>query len=247
MSGASFYPAPLLALPIHLQGRLPPSLQALDLQFALAVHVALAFVASVFTLHPAYLLPLSLFGLVASHPSLTSLLPHFVAFWVLSVPVDLIWLLYKGTDARLIVVTAVGAGMVLKLPSSAAAAQAASTEGYIAQDGRGTGFQGFAGVSASVPGGLWSGVGSQSRDGEYQRVRHSLEAEPSCSFLHSLFPSVLAPGAYSSIYNDDDEEAGMTQDAQHVQVGTGPPPQSAKTPSTTGHTAPGRGGYSSID
>lgn len=174
MSGSAYiFPAALLALPVQLQHRLPPQLQAIDIQFALVLHALLALAASAFTLHPSYLLPLSLFGLAATHHSLTSLLPHFVAFWVLSIPLDLVWLLNKGSDARLIVVSAVGASMILKVPSAVSAAQMASSEGYLPQqDSRRdeAGFGVFAGVGASLPGGLWSGAGGEARDGQYRRL-----------------------------------------------------------------------------
>ncbi|CAO1613259.1 unnamed protein product [Parajaminaea phylloscopi] len=223
-SSASVYPASVLALPLSLQHRLPPQLQGIDPQTALVLHTLLAFVASAFTVHPSYSLPLCLFGLVATHASLASLLPHFLFLWVLSTPLDVVWLLYKGHEARLIVSCAVGASMVLKLPSAAAVAQVASREGFVARDSGGEGrFAGFAGVGASIPGGLWSGGASaDERD---------------------------VPGGYNSIYDDEEEEADGAGKATHASRGgdleSG---RSAAKSSPAPHPGQtGRGGYASID
>lgn len=152
------YPPGLLALPLTIQERLPAGLQSVDIQVALVTHCFLALCASLFTIHPSYLLPISLFGLAATHPDLTSLLPHFLALWIVTVPLDFLWLLYKGPDARFVVVAAVAASLALKFPSAGAVAHTIRAEGYLQHDGSGL----LGNRSGSVPGALWTGTG----DGE---------------------------------------------------------------------------------
>lgn len=178
MASTALYPPFLLSLPLTLSERLPPSLQSIDPQTALVMHVFLSLFTTLFTLHPYYLLPLSLFGLIASHPTLTALLPHFLVLWVVSIPMDVLWLLRKSADANLLVTAAVGASMVLKLPSAAAVAQVVRQEGYIQEDGVATG---FAGVSLPGSGrGLWSGTGGAAgggdHGGELQRKEDEMRA-----------------------------------------------------------------------
>ncbi|PWN28878.1 hypothetical protein BDZ90DRAFT_230886 [Jaminaea rosea] len=201
MASTAIYPPLLLSLPLQISHRLPPSLQSVDPQVALVTHVFLSLFASIFTIHPAYLLPLSLFGLISSHPALTSLLPHFLALWVVSIGMDMAWLLRKSADANLLVTAAVGASMVLKLPSAAAVAQVVRSEGYIQEDGGATGFAGLGGGrGVSLPGGgLWSGTGAAGGDRE------------------------AVPGAYNSVYADEEGD----EDAQEVHHQHGKPPAAA--------------------
>jgi hypothetical protein len=129
---ASLYPPFFLALPLHAQHRLPPSLQSVDLEIILVVHSLLSILSSLFTFHIAYALPLSLFGLVAISSSLIStLLPHFLFFWILSIPLDIVWLLYRATEARFLVIAMMGANMCFKLVSAGQAARILQSQGVL--------------------------------------------------------------------------------------------------------------------
>lgn len=129
---ASLYPAQYLILPLHVQDRLPPAVQNVDLELIMVLHSSIAFFASAFWVHQPWALPLSLFGLIACVPSLLSnLLPHFLAFWIASIPFDIVWLIHRSDQARSIIITLMGFNMCLKLVSAAQAARSLQAQGII--------------------------------------------------------------------------------------------------------------------
>lgn len=66
-------------------------------------------------------------------------------------------------------------------------------------------------------------------------------------------PLAIVPGSYNSVYADEDEEAAMAPDAQHVQVPSNPAAagrqggSNGSAAQTNAPSKPGKGGYSSID
>lgn len=158
--------------PIQLLERLPIQVRGLPLDSLLQVHCVLALLASPFTITPHYSLPLALALLISTSLS-AHLLPHFLLLWLLSIPLDLMWLTYKASLARDVVVTLVGIGMILKVVTAGLVAEKCVDEGVVS--GGSTGGSGgaewaSAGVSGglSIPGGFWSGSGGgRGHDGEY--------------------------------------------------------------------------------
>ncbi|PWN33262.1 uncharacterized protein FA14DRAFT_179916 [Meira miltonrushii] len=207
---ASLYPAQYLILPLHAQDRLPPAVQSIDLELLMVAHSAIAFLASNFWVHQPWALPLSLFGLIACVPSLLSnLLPHFLAFWIASIPLDVVWLIHRSDQARSITITMMGINMCLKLVSAAQAARALQAQGALPDLPSGGGFGGGFGNNRSsgqpwlnggstAPFGLpgsWSGQQGPYTDAQSQQQRPS--STP-----------------YRSIYDEEAQEA----DAPQVRV-----------------------------
>lgn len=184
---ASLYPAQYLILPLYAQDRLPPAVQSIDLELIMVVHSSIAFIASNFWVHQPWALPLSLFGLIACVPSLLSnLLPHFLAFWIASIPLDIIWLIHRSDQARSIIITLKGINMCLKLISAAQAARALQAQGALPDLPSGGAFGGFGNNRSSgqpwlnggstAPFGLpgsWSGQQGPYSDAQSQQQRQS--------------------------------------------------------------------------
>lgn len=144
---------------------------------------------------------MALFGLVASTPSLlTALLPHFLAFWIVSIPLDVVWLIHRSDQARSIVITLMGINMCFKLVSAGQAARILQSHGALPDVGSTAGFgagrsgQPWLNGGGVAPFGLpgsWSAQGGY-RDG----------------------PASAAP--YQSIY--DEEARADERDAPQVHV-----------------------------
>jgi hypothetical protein len=197
---------------------------------------------SVFTLHIAYALPLSLFGLVATSSTLLStLLPHFLFFWILSVPLDVVWLIYRADQARLIVITLMGANMIFKIASAGQAARILQSQGALPEVGGG-GFggigsnQGWLGAENGTAGtgafglpGSWSGQTHQESGhlhGKEKKVAD--ECMLLCRSLYAILrpapysdvnqaaPDYASTGGYRSVYDGDQPE--LESDAPQVRV-----------------------------
>ena len=204
---ASLYPAQYLILPLHAQDRLPPVVQSIDLELIMVVHSAIAFLASNFWVHQPWALPLSVFGLIACVPSLLSnLLPHFLAFWIASIPLDVIWLIHRSDQARSIIITLMGFNMILKLISASQAARALQAQGALPDLPSGVGFgnnrssgQPWLNGGSTAPFGLpgsWSGQQGAYSDAQSQQQQRQTSTP------------------YRSIYDEEAQEG----DAPQVRV-----------------------------
>lgn len=177
-----YYPPQLLLLPIHVQHRLPPPLQSVELEPLLLLHTFLSLPISTYTVKPSYALPLALFGLVAHHLASSSsgavggsaILAHFQVLWLVSVLFDVVWLLYKGSAASSVVVFLVGTNMPLKVVSAGAVARMLESIGHVRlgpsfANGGGGGFAGLGsgswGDARSIPG-RWMAGGAGGSNGE---------------------------------------------------------------------------------
>ncbi|PWN92094.1 hypothetical protein FA10DRAFT_265895 [Acaromyces ingoldii] len=202
---APFYPPQLLLLPIQLQHRLPPPLQSVELEPLLLLHTFLSLPISTYTVKPSYAFPLALFGLVALHLQ-SGLLAHFQVLWLVSVALDVVWLLYKGSTASSTVVFLVGMNMLLKLVSAGAVARVLESGGEVRLEGGGA----WGASSASGPGwmgasglpGVWNGASGGARyqtiydDGQDAAVggyATEADAPPIVSPVSAPRPSSSAP------------------------------------------------------
>lgn len=93
-------------------------------------------------------------------------------------------------------------------------------------------------------------AGRKRGDGDLIRNRYLSRSFFSPSSILSV---VTVPGSYNSVYADEDEEAAMAPDAQHVQVPSNPAAtgrqggSNGSAAQTNTPSKPGKGGYSSID
>lgn len=182
----------------------------------MAVHSAVALLASNFSVHESWALPLSLFGLIACVPSLLpSLLPHFLAMWIVSIPLDVVWLLHRSDQARSIVITLMGFNMCLKVVSASGAARILQSQGVIPDLGASSyTFSGqqnnWLGGGARTPNG-----GPQSGTGQPFGLPGSWSQQASYRDSPRSQTAVSAP-PYRSIY--DEEADAQDADAPHVHV-----------------------------